>query len=125
MTALRAGEVARAAGGVGGDDGGLIVVVDVATLIAPLAVGDYSAPFTDHDPTGNLYSQRASSGNTRLLASLILPDAHPFEERGAERAPGIEEAVYYVVVVLAGQGQKVRVEALGLPGREEVLGLPL
>ena len=125
MTALRAGEVACAAGGVGGDDGGLVIVVDVAALIAPLTVGDYRAPFTDHDPAHNLYSQRASSENTRLLTSLILPDAHPFEERGAEGAPGIEEAIYYVVVVLTRQGQKVRVKALRLPGREEVSGLPL
>ncbi len=125
VTALRAGEVARAAGGVGGDDGGLVVVVDVAALVAPLTVSDHSASFTDHDPARNLYSQRASSENTRLLTRLILPDAHPFEEGGAEGAPGIEEAIYYVVVVLARQGQKVRVEALRLPGGEEVLGLPL
>ena len=107
IAALRAGEVARAAGGVGGDDGGFIVVIDVATLIAPLAVGDHRASFTDHDSTGNLYRQSASSGELELLASLILPDTHLLEDYGAEGAPGVEEAVYEVVVVLARQGQEV------------------
>ncbi len=60
IAALGTGEVPGAAGGVGGDDGGLVVVVDVAAFLALLAVGDYCAPLIHDDPTRNLYRQRAT-----------------------------------------------------------------
>src|SRR5918998_402256 len=61
VSAFGAGEVPGAAGRVGGDDGGLVVIIDVATLLALLAVGDHSAPLVHDDPTRNLYRQRATS----------------------------------------------------------------
>jgi hypothetical protein len=104
MPTFRAGEVAGAAGGVGGDDGGLVIVVGVAALRALLAVGDHRAAFVYDDPACNLYSQGATSGDPGLLAALILSDAHLLQDLRAERAPGVEETVYDVVVILARQG---------------------
>ncbi len=60
VAALGAGEVTCAASRVGGDYGGLIVVVDVAAFLALLAVGDHRAPLVHDYPTRNLYRQRAT-----------------------------------------------------------------
>src|ERR687895_1543165 len=61
VSAFGAGEVTGAAGRVGGNDGGLVVIVDVAALLALLAVGDHCAPLVHDDPTRNLYRQRVTS----------------------------------------------------------------
>src|SRR3712207_5627294 len=61
ISAFGAGEVPGAAGRVGGDDGGLVVIVDVAAFLALLAVGDHCAPLVYHYPTRNLYCQHATS----------------------------------------------------------------
>ncbi len=60
VAALGAGEITCAAGRVGGDDGGLVVIVDVATFLALLAVGDHRAPLVYDYPTRDLYRQRAT-----------------------------------------------------------------
>ncbi len=60
VAAFRAGEVPGATGRVGGDDGGLVVVVDVATFFALLAVSHHRAPFSHDDPARNLYGQRTT-----------------------------------------------------------------
>src|SRR4051794_17837302 len=70
MPTFRAREVAGAAGGVGGDDGSLVVVVGVAALRALLAVGDHRAAFVYDDPTCNLYSQHFTSADPELLVVL-------------------------------------------------------
>ncbi len=61
VSAFVAGEVPGAAGRVGGDDGSLVVIIDVATLLALLAVGDHRAPLVYHNSTRNLYGQRVTS----------------------------------------------------------------
>jgi hypothetical protein len=61
VRAFRAGEVPGAAGRVGGDDGSLVVIVNVAALLALLAVGDHRTPLVYHYPARNLYCQRATS----------------------------------------------------------------
>src|SRR5215212_7140748 len=61
VCAFRAGEVPGAAGRVGGDDGSLVVIVNVAALLALLAVGDHRTPLVYHYPARNLYCQRATS----------------------------------------------------------------
>ena len=75
VAALGAGEVPGATGRIGGDDGGLVVVVDVAALFALLAVGDHRAPFSHDDPTRNLYGQRATSEKMSISpANRILSE---------------------------------------------------
>jgi hypothetical protein len=59
VSALGAGEVSGAPCRVGGDDSGLIVVVDVAAFVALLTVGDHCAPLVHHDPACDLYRQPA------------------------------------------------------------------
>ena len=61
VCAFRAGEVPGAAGRVGGDDGSLVVIVNVAALLTLLAVGDHRTPLVYHFPARNLYCQRATS----------------------------------------------------------------
>src|SRR5215213_1363520 len=61
VRAFRAGEVPGAAGRVGGDDGSLVVIVNVAALLALLAVGDHRTPLVYYYPARNLYCQRATS----------------------------------------------------------------
>src|SRR5215213_4922599 len=61
VCAFRAGEVPGAAGRVGGDDGSLVVIVNVAALLALLAVGDHRTPLVYYYPARNLYCQRATS----------------------------------------------------------------
>src|ERR687894_323489 len=74
VAALGAGEVAAAALGVCGDDGGLVVVVGVAALLALLAVGDDRAPVPHHDPAVHLYRQRVtSSGDSGPLRARFYP----------------------------------------------------
>ena len=68
VTAFGTGEVAGAAGGVGGDDGSLVIVVDVAAFFALLTVSDNSAPLVHDDPTCNLYGQRATSEKASMRA---------------------------------------------------------
>ena len=60
--ALGAGEVPGATGRVGGDDGGLVVIINVATFFALLTVRHHRAPFSHDDPACNLYGQRTTSG---------------------------------------------------------------
>ena len=61
VCAFRAGEVPGAAGRVGGDDGSLVVIVNVAALLTLLAVGDHRTPLVYHYPARNLYCQRVTS----------------------------------------------------------------
>src|SRR5215217_6670368 len=61
VRAFRAGEVPGAAGRVGGDDGSLVVIVNVAALLTLLAVGDHRTPLVYHYPARNLYCQRVTS----------------------------------------------------------------
>src|SRR5215216_5310819 len=61
VRAFRAGEVPGAAGRVGGDDGSLVVIVNVAALLTLLAVVDHRTPLVYHYPARNLYCQRATS----------------------------------------------------------------
>src|SRR5215203_5667493 len=75
VAALRAGEVTGASGGVGGDDCGLVVVVDVAALFTLVAIGDHRAPFSHDDPACNLYSQHATSERASIVpANRILSE---------------------------------------------------
>src|SRR5215210_4456321 len=66
VCAFRAGEVPGAAGRVGGDDGSLVVIVNVAALLTLLAVGDHCTPLVYHYPACNLYCQRATSARDTL-----------------------------------------------------------
>src|SRR5829696_4133495 len=61
VRAFRAGEVPGAAGRVGGDDGSLVVIVNVAALLTLLAVGDHRTPLVYHYPARNLYCHRVTS----------------------------------------------------------------
>jgi hypothetical protein len=55
------GEVPGTAGRVSGDDGGLIVIINVAAFFALLTVGYYRTPFSHDDPARNFYGQRSTS----------------------------------------------------------------
>jgi hypothetical protein len=61
VATLGAGEISGAAGRVGGDDGGLVVIVYVAAFFALLTVGYYRTPFSHDDPARNFYGQRSTS----------------------------------------------------------------
>src|SRR5215207_6373615 len=60
VTALRAGERAHLAVAVGGDDGGLVEVEDVAALFALLPEGDDRAPLVNDLTPRHLYRHRRS-----------------------------------------------------------------
>ncbi|MBV9454142.1 MAG: hypothetical protein JOZ19_08515 [Rubrobacter sp.] len=64
IAALRTGEVPGATGRVGGDDGGLVVIIDVAAFFALLTVGHHRTPFSYDDAARNFYGQRTTSGKS-------------------------------------------------------------
>jgi hypothetical protein len=74
VAALRAGEVSGATSRVSWNDGGLLVVIDVAALFTLLTVSNDRAPFSDDDPTRNFYGQRVTSEKGYISsANCILP----------------------------------------------------
>ena len=94
------GEVPGAAGGVGGDDGGLIVIVDVAALLALLAVGDHRAPLVHNDPARNLYCQRATS--VRDTPARRPDSTASCQGAGAGRPPRVRLLLEVTKLVLFG-----------------------
>ena len=81
VAALRAGEGPDIPGAVGGDDGGLVPVKDVAALLALLAKGHNRAPLVDDQAARHLYRHVSRPSEGLLLdhrdTEAIVPETHP------------------------------------------------
>jgi hypothetical protein len=106
ISAFGAGEIPGAAGRVGGDDGGLVVIVDVAALLALLTVGDHCAPLVYHYPARNLYCQRATSMRD---TPACRPDSTPLRTgTGVGRSPRAWLVLDPTQPVLSGRRSELR-----------------
>ena len=72
VAAFRAGEVAGTANRVGGNYGGLVVVIYVAALFTPLAVGNHRSPFSYYYPSRNLYRHNFLSMYVVTIIAVVI-----------------------------------------------------